>query len=228
MARAASSQTQIIDNVMDSCDPLTGLGRYEAFSARLEALLNKASGCKSPGSLALGLVDIDWFGRINKELGRETGDAILREVAGEMTKIFAPDRGEVFRFGGDALAVLLPGGAKEDAFLKLENFRQAIGSGRKIADAEIELSVSAGVAAWPDDGADPRQIERRLNEAIYRAKVGGRNRVCLAREEKMTTKTCHYTQGQLQGLTRLAKREGFSEAELLREGLDDLLRKYNA
>jgi hypothetical protein len=69
---------------------------------------------------------------------------------------------------------------------------------------------------------------RKASEALYRAKVGGRNKVCLAREERMVTKTSHYAQGQLYGLSRLAKRKGVGEAVLLREALDDLLRKYNS
>jgi hypothetical protein len=52
--------------------------------------------------------------------------------------------------------------------------------------------------------------------------------VALAREEKMVTKTVHYTQGQLAGLSRLAGREDLNEATLLREALDDLMRKYNS
>ncbi len=69
---------------------------------------------------------------------------------------------------------------------------------------------------------------QRASGALYRAKVSGRSKVCLAREEKMVTKTSHYTQGQLLGLRRLAEREGIKDAELLREALNDLLRKYNA
>ena len=55
----------------------------------------------------------------------------------------------------------------------------------------------------------------------------GRSRVCLAREEKMVTKTSHYTAEQLQQLTKLSKREGIGEAVLLREALDALLQKYD-
>ena len=69
---------------------------------------------------------------------------------------------------------------------------------------------------------------RKCSEALYRAKISGRNKVSLAREEKMVTKTTHYTTGQLDGLQRLAKREGLNEATLLREALDDILRKYNS
>ena len=84
------------------------------------------------------------------------------------------------------------------------------------------------MASFPDDGDDPAILIRKCSEALYRAKVRGRNQVALAREEKMVTKTTHYTQGQLEGLSRLAKREELNEATLLREALDDLLRKYNS
>jgi predicted DNA-binding protein len=62
---------------------------------------------------------------------------------------------------------------------------------------------------------------------MYRSKAAGRSKVSLAREERMVTKTSHYTQGQLDRLSNLAKREGLGEAVLLREAMDDLLRKYS-
>ena len=66
-----------------------------------------------------------------------------------------------------------------------------------------------------------------MSDALHRAKTTGRNKVSLAREERMITKTSHYTQGQLERLSELATREGVGEAVLLREALDDLLRKYS-
>ncbi len=63
---------------------------------------------------------------------------------------------------------------------------------------------------------------------MMRAKMTGRKKVYLAREEKMVPKTSHYTQAQLQSLTKLSKREGIGEAILLREALDMLLKKYRA
>jgi hypothetical protein len=71
------------------------------------------------------------------------------------------------------------------------------------------------------------EVVRKSEGALYRAKAGGRNRVCLSREEKMVTKTSHYTYEQLQRLSELAKKEGLGEAVLLREALDDLLKKYD-
>ena len=68
---------------------------------------------------------------------------------------------------------------------------------------------------------------RKAESALFRVKQNGRNKVLLAREEKMIPKTSHYTADQLQALTKLSKREGIGEAILLREALDMLLKKYD-
>ena len=67
---------------------------------------------------------------------------------------------------------------------------------------------------------------RKAESAMFRVKYAGRNKVALAREEKMVPKTSHYTADQLRRLTALSKREGVGEAILLREALDMLLKKY--
>ena len=84
-----------------------------------------------------------------------------------------------------------------------------------------------GIATAPEDGMRVSELMRRAQSAMYRGKLTGRSRVCLAREEKMVTKTSHYTAEQLQQLTKLSKREGIGEAVLLREALDALLQKYD-
>ena len=128
--------------------------------------------------------------------------------------------------------ILMEGIEKEQAFLKMESSRTAFEGKQAVSvngkEVKLDLGISGGVAAFPDDANHRADLLRRCHEALYRAKVSGRNKVCLAREERMTTKTTHYTQGQLEGLSRLSKREGLNEASLLREALDDLLRKRNA
>lgn len=203
---------------MQATDALTGLpGRGEFEEAMAEAL--KAAR-KSGNPISLSVVDLDLFGAVNEAQGRDAGDAVLRRFA-EAVGAAVADRGTVYRFGGDALAVVWPGMEKEQAFLATEALRQTLAG-------EEGLHASVGLAAHPDDGDKPGDLVPRANEALYRAKVSGRGKVCLAREEKMATKTSHYTQGQLLGLRRLAEREGIKDAELLREALNDLLRKYNA
>jgi diguanylate cyclase (GGDEF)-like protein len=210
-------------------DPLTEALLYPSYAERLEALLEEAKQQGAP--LSLALVDVDWFQRINAEHGAEAGDAMLQELA-EHLRSSCGEEAEVCRYGGDAFLVVAPGEEKEQTFLKLERARAAF-DGEHVAGAggteiSLRLTISAGLAACPDDGDAVSGLLRKAMDALYRAKAGRRNKVCLAREEKMVTKTTHYTQGQLEGLSRLAQREGISEAVLLREALDDLLRKRNS
>jgi len=217
-------------------DELTGLLRYDDFVKSFSADIG---GMEGPGGgVSMALVDIDGFGALNEAFGRAAGDETLKRLASFLKDAFR-ENGTVYRYGGDAFAVLLTGTEKEKAFLAVEQMRAAFNAaGLTMAAAGSESSggkrrggpvtVSVGVAAYPDDGAQALEIARKASEAIYRAKAGGGNKVCLAREEKMVTKTSHYTQGQLYGLSRLAKRMKTGEADLLREALDDLFRKHNA
>lgn len=193
-------------------DSLTGLANAQRCRADLVDLIDEA--------VSLALIDLDRFGGWNDANGSEAGDASIQAVAEHLRERF-DGVGEAYRFGGDAVMVLLPRMEKEEAFLRLEDARRGF-------ENAPELTFSGGIAAAPDDGRDADTLIRKASEALYRAKLSGRNKICLAREEKMVTKTVHYRQGQLEGISRLAKREGMNEASLLREALDDLLRKYNA
>ncbi len=192
---------------------------YERFVERLSEIIDRHE-----SSVSMILVDMDWFGRLNSEHGRTAGDEAIRALDQHLVARI-PSPGEVYRYGGDAFMVLLEGVEKEQAFLVAEALRAGFESAHA---AGSKLTISCGVAAYPDDGDAVPVLLRKVSEALYRSKVSGRNRVALAREEKMVTKTVHYTQGQLEGLSRLAKRENLNEATLLREALDDLLRKHNS
>ena len=207
-------------------DALTGLPGRSAFEADFSARISRKS--KQPAVISLAVVDIDLFGAINEAHGRETGDGVLCDLVAALTAHLAGEDA-LYRFGGDALAVMMPGVEKEQAFLRMEAFRSGYAGERRLSSGQVvPVSISMGLAAYADDGAKAQDVMHKANEALYRAKVGGRDRICLAREEKMVTKTSHYMQGQLLGLRRLAEREKIGEALLLREALNDLLRKYNA
>ena len=212
----------------DKLDELTGLSRDDEFAGMLEAAISR--GADEQTCVSCALLDIDFFQRINDEHGHVIGDRILRTIAASLSKQLA-DAGSVFRYGGDQFAVILPGVEKEQAFLRMEKVRQSCEGehtfGRGAEKVSLTLTVSAGIACHPDDGASLGDTIRKSTEALYRAKTTGRNKICLAREEKMVTKTSHYTQGQLAKLSQLAKREGVGEAFLLREALDDLFKKYD-
>lgn len=216
----------MLSNAAAARDALTGLPGRSVFEADFAGRIGRKS--KQPAVISLAVVDIDLFGAINEVHGRETGDGVLCDLVAALTACLAGEEA-LYRFGGDALAVMLPGVEKEQAFLRMEAFRSGYAGERTLASGQVvPVSISMGLAAYSDDGVKAQDVVHKANEALYRAKVGGRDRICLAREEKMVTKTSHYMQGQLLGLRRLAEREKIGEALLLREALNDLLRKYNA
>ena len=135
----------------------------------------------------------------------------------------------VGRYGGDEFVAAFPGEEREQVFLKLEKIRQEVGQLELMAEAGERIKsihISAGVASFPLDGRTENELFRKADHALYRAKASGRNQIRLAFEERMVPKTTHYTQIQLERLSTLAEDRGVSEADLLREAMDDFLTKY--
>ena len=205
-------------------DKLTGLTSGVELYAEMEKLIEKGK------EFALIFIDIDNLFNLNRDFGHEAGDAVISMIAECVAENF-PEPCLSFREARDEFAVLLPDGGKEKAFLKAEFLRINI-CGRKLdflsADGTpLAQSVSIGVSSFPDDGNRPADIYRRADSAMIRAKKNGRNAVCLAREEKLMPKTSHYTQAQLEKLSLISEKLAVGEAALLREALDDLLKKYD-
>ncbi|MBE0697828.1 MAG: GGDEF domain-containing protein, partial [Anaerolineaceae bacterium] len=90
----------------------------------------------------------------------------------------------------------------------------------------LRFRISGGIATFPGDAAERVDLLRKADEALYRSKRIGRNRISLPASSQMVTKTSHYSQIQLERLSELARNLDKSEAFLLREALDELLRKY--
>lgn len=171
---------------------------------------------------------MDRFLEVNEKHGHDAGDTVLKTIAKQLQNRLPSKKACVCRLDGDEFAVLMPCTEKERAFLALEQARAEIESAPELAHIRPAGTVSVGVATYPDDGGTRQELIRKADDALYRAKITGRNRVALAREEKKVPKTSHYTQGQLERLSALSQKEGVGEAELLREALDDLLKKYTS
>jgi diguanylate cyclase (GGDEF)-like protein len=208
-------------------DELTGLLTRKAFHDVMDELLEKAKGSDAPISLAF--IDIDNFMRINDSYGHAAGDDILKEVAVLIKKSCGEEAIPV-RYGGDEFVVIFPHSEREQAFLALEKLRSEAnatsfkaGKDGAIIDG---IPLSGGISCFPVDGRLKSELVRKADHALYRAKVTGRGKIRLAYDERMVTKTSHFTQTQLERLTKLAAERQFGEAELLREALDDLLAKY--
>jgi diguanylate cyclase (GGDEF)-like protein len=214
---------------MPTTDNVTGLADHSAFQQYLQTMFEHAEELQTGFSLTL--VDIDHFQEINTRLGYAAGDEILKTIARSLQQNF-PEHNSVYRIGGDEFVILLPDVEKEQVLLRFEELRKALDQEHVLmvngTAVRCPLAISIGIAAYPDDGNMWQDVLRKAKDAIYRAKMTGRNKVCIAREERMVTKTSHYTQGQLERLAALAKKEGVGEAVLLREALDDVLHKYDA
>ena len=205
-------------------DRLTGLISGVELSSDMEALIAKRA------EFALLTIDIDMLSNINRDFGLKAGDAVFILIAEQIGKIF-PQPCVGYRGTRDEFEILMPGCCMEDAFLKGEELRKLICEAkldfRSAEGNPLRQTISIGVSDYPDNGNRPADILRRADSALMRAKKNGRNQVCLAREEKLIPKTSHYTQAQLEKLSLTAENEEVGEAVLLREALDDLLKKYD-
>jgi diguanylate cyclase (GGDEF)-like protein len=204
-------------------DALTGLPSRAAFEEEFKSQMEAASETGQP--LSLAFLDIDHFLDINENHGHIGGDQVLVGIA-EILSRLAGERALVARYGGDEFVLLFPQTEREQAFLMLESMRREIENCQVFGEVEATITITGGIASYPIDGAQESEIQRKADQALYRAKVTGRNNIRLAYEEKMAPKTSHYTLTQLERLSNLARKEGVGEAMLLREALDDLLIKY--
>ncbi|HVU79597.1 MAG TPA: HD domain-containing phosphohydrolase [Gaiellaceae bacterium] len=155
-------------------DPLTGLGNHRHFHERLQRELAAAE--ESGGTVSLCLLDVDNFKQINDQWGHPAGDRVLSSVAGRLRQ-----GGEAFRLGGDEFAVLLVGVDDRQAVATAEAIVARIGE----ADLGIvdSITVSAGVASYPQHGRERDALIRLADGALYWAKEHGKNQVRLARTD---------------------------------------------
>jgi two-component system cell cycle response regulator len=160
-------------------DPLTGLYNRRYFRRRLADEVDRA--LRHSGPLSVSVVDIDNFKAYNDAHGHPAGDAALRRIAGVLN---ANLRREdlAARWGGEEFIVLFPAHG-EQASLAMERIRTAVEEMAvtiKRNDQEIALTISAGISTFSGQARDQATLIARADEALYRAKQAGKNRVCLA------------------------------------------------
>jgi two-component system, cell cycle response regulator len=158
-------------------DQLTGLFNRRYLMGQLTPLAQRAARGGEPVSVLVA--DIDFFKRINDGFGHDAGDAVLKEFAARLATNFRPVD-VAARFGGEEFVVIMPDTRGDDAALVAERLRRHVASAPFIAPAtreRIDVTVSVGVAtsAGAEDTAE--KLLKRADQALYRAKSGGRNRV---------------------------------------------------
>ncbi|MDE2119698.1 MAG: sensor domain-containing diguanylate cyclase [Betaproteobacteria bacterium] len=153
-------------------DPLTALHNRRGFFARSERLRRRPASAP----LAMLALDVDHFKRINDTHGHAIGDIVLQQLAGRMASILREDD-VLARIGGEEFAALMPATGAQQALRMAERVRRAICEHAvRCQGLRLELSVSIGVALFEEhDDAD--SVLARADQAMYRAKQSGRNRV---------------------------------------------------
>ena len=155
-------------------DGLNGMPNRLAFAERLERRMAEARA--SGETLALMFIDLDNFKRINDSLGHAVGDTLLKTVAERITE--ALRQGDmVARFGGDEFLVLLAPRAGAQAVAEVgQRLLATIGAPLAAGSVSISVTPSIGVALFPRDAETSAELIQHADQAMYRAKAGGRAR----------------------------------------------------
>lgn len=168
---------QIADLI--SVDALTGIYNRNFFDGQLPVEVERAM--RSGSEVALLLIDIDDFKRINDEIGHKKGDEALSTVA-EMIRLNLRKVDIPFRYGGEEIVVLLPGTSRFESVHTAERLRQRIGEHDGFLDLHghpRRITVSVGVAVYPETASTADDLFMQADAAMYRAKELGKNRVVL-------------------------------------------------
>ncbi len=155
-------------------DFLTGLPNRLLLNDRLSVAIEAAR--RHQQSLAVMILDLDHFKRINDSLGHQVGDLLLIEVARRLQRVVrASDT--VARMGGDEFVLVLPEVGQDPATLLVlaQKIVDAVGQPLNLHGHELHITPSIGVARYPDDGEQAEVLLKNADVALYRTKAGGRN-----------------------------------------------------
>ncbi len=158
-------------------DPLTGLFNHGGFDQRLREELERSA--RSQVSGALIMLDLDQFKHVNDTYGHLTGDAVIRMIATKAIKGQTRSYDVPCRVGGDEFAVILPHTSLSDALTVAERIRQAVmNAPTDTVGVPVGIvGASLGVAVFPASGISANDLVARADQAMYRAKNLGRNRI---------------------------------------------------
>jgi diguanylate cyclase (GGDEF)-like protein len=159
-------------------DPLTGAGNFRQLSTTLAREVERATRFNRP--LSVVMLDLDHFKAVNDSHGHPFGDGVLREFARRLQDCLR-EVDTVTRYGGEEFTVVLPETGAEGAAAVAGRIVRAVRDQPfAVGNRSAEVTVSAGVAAFPDHGRTASEILRAADAALYAAKGAGRDRWCLA------------------------------------------------
>lgn len=157
-------------------DPMTGLYNRRGLDAVLADWGDKNR------AFAVISLDIDYFKQVNDTFGHDTGDKVIKALA-KLLQDNSREDDIVCRTGGEEFMILLPDMDSAKAGIIAERIRHCLEQ-MDIPPVKKHITVSLGVAQWPDDGADIHRVLKQSDEALYQAKHSGRNCVVLFRQQE--------------------------------------------
>jgi diguanylate cyclase (GGDEF)-like protein len=176
VTRLKRAQQQLA--VLATTDDLTGLPNRTALAAASRQMLSDAAATGS--GLAMLVLDLDGFKRVNDTLGHTAGDLLLRDVAARLAGIVRrPDL--LGRRSGDEFVLLLPGGGENEAARMAEQVLDALTAPFGHGQRNVRIGASIGAALFPCHGETEAQLFRSADAALYEAKRAGRQRFRMCR-----------------------------------------------
>ena len=151
-------------------DGLTGVANRYTFQNTLEREIERAA--RAGDDVALAMLDIDHFKRLNDAYGHQAGDEVLRRVAQQLSEA-SRTYDTVARYGGEEFALVLPTTDRAEAREIVERLRRQIAA----AAGKPRVTISAGLALFPTDATNADELVAAADEALYESKRAGRNRV---------------------------------------------------
>ena len=172
----ANLRNLAVAEIRAATDGLTGLPNKRAVTATLKRMFAQAAAERSP--LALLMLDLDHFKQVNDQRGHAVGDQVLANVGAVMRGAMR-SRDFAGRNGGEEFVILLPDTEIPVALRIAERVRAAIAE-MSLSGTDVTVTVSVGVAGYPEHASTPDRLARLADAALYLAKRQGRNRVELA------------------------------------------------
>lgn len=173
-----NSQLYKLTKRLSITDELTGLYNYRFMQERVQDEIERAR--RFGRSLSLLMIDVDNFKIFNDTYGHIAGDRALAQLAtafrGELRDIDV-----LCRYGGEEFTIILPETDADGAFVAADKVREAVAAHRfpdADGNANVRMTVSIGLATFPAHADDREELLRQADNALYRAKRSGRNRVC--------------------------------------------------
>jgi diguanylate cyclase (GGDEF)-like protein len=164
-------------------DELTGFFNRRYLDEALPSLLSSSRDEKR--QLSFCMLDLDHFRQINEQISHAVGDEVIQKTAAVMREVLLPTDIPV-RHGGDEFVILMPGTAPKEGAARADVFRKKLNSQDLLKDYDCsvkKVTTSIGIACYPDHARNVARLKEVADQALYRAKESGRNRVSMYTKE---------------------------------------------